>query len=118
MSEIKRIPEIPKQDIQQQAIFGSIESQAFSEKRDLEQESKLNDHKRKEGIRDIVFWAVQISIGIITLILIAGVIIWSFHMLAPDKWHWLTEIQIRDLQKAMSSSLLTLIASEGARKFF
>ena len=62
----------------------------------------------------LALWAV----AIIALVLGTGVLIWAWHILSPTRLHWLTTDQINEVQRVMTGSLLAIVVSDYAKRYF
>lgn len=94
------------------------ESQALSNERDLEKEATERDHDRQQQLKDYLLAIIKIGIFVIAMLLILGVVIWGYHLITPQSWHWLTENQLVEIQKLMTSALLAIVISDYAKKYF
>ena len=82
---------------------------------DLETQARLNDFRRQEEVRDALQWGkvcvARIS-PILALAIVAGVlavVVW--HYLSPESRQWLTDSQLRNIERlALYSSISFLVA--------
>lgn len=94
------------------------ESQALGNARDLDKEAVERDHDRQQNLKDLLLRIIKIGIIVVAVLLIVGVIIWGYHLVMPSKWRWLTEDELGEIQKLMSSALLAVLVSDYAKKYF
>jgi hypothetical protein len=74
---------------------------------DLETVSKRNEHGRKEKIKDLLNQGALIILGFAILgVLIAGMV-FVWHLLSPDNWHWLSSEELRELRSTLSTIILS-----------
>ena len=70
----------------------------------------LKEEDRRENLRRILHWLTGTGLIVIGLLFIAAaagfVVTVVFLLIGPEKWHWLSEQQERDLRTSMSTLLL------------
>lgn len=107
-SGLREVPEVPV------PVPDSVNSEAQKEE---ERYERVQEYKRREAFKGqlhgLIIWGVR-TIG---WLLIIGVLIWAWHILAPTCWHWLSKERIFDIQSIMSSGLLALVISNYANKY-
>lgn len=86
------------------------EAAAFAS-RNLDEESQVNDHERKQKRKEHqnnlsikIMWILVIVIGISS-------IIWLWHLLAPCGWRWLNQQDFNQLQTILFSGVISSILS-------
>jgi hypothetical protein len=74
---------------------------------DLEEDGKKQEHRRYQSFRNhinlaliFVFWIVAVSIMV-------GILIYAWHIVAPDKWKFLSEKGFNKLQTLLGSAVLS-----------
>lgn len=112
--QVKRIT--PPSAAKDENELALAESLAIEEGR-LKAKALKSEHSRKEVLRNFFLYAASIFIIAGILIMLAIVITWAVHLLAPDEFHWLTQEQISELQKVLSGSLIAVIASDYIKKY-
>ena len=93
------------------------EKEAFDSSSDYEKESRKKEHQRGEKLRDTLHKLVVVGVIIMGVLLIFGILVWAWHVLVTDNWHWLSTEQMREIQQIMSSVLLALVVSDYAKKY-
>ena len=84
-----------------------------------EKESRRKEHKRGETLKTWGHWIILILILVMAAILLSGIVVWAWHVLAPFKWHWLDKEEQWDrLKDIMSSVFFGILLSEYSRKVF
>ena len=74
--------------------------------------SAVNQHRRRENLRNWLHYVTLAGIALSVLIISAGVIVYTFHLLAPSNMHWLKDpqlAQIRDFGFGVMLSLITAL---------
>lgn len=74
---------------------------------DLEVDAKKQEHGRHQSFRNHINIALIIVFWIIALSLVIGIAIYSWHILVPDKWKFLTEKGFEKLQTLLGSAILS-----------
>ncbi|CAM2331460.1 Transmembrane protein [Ralstonia mannitolilytica] len=74
---------------------------------DLEKDGKAQEHRRHQTFRNHINRATIWIFWVIALSLLIGIIIFSYHLLTPDSWHFLAEKQIEKLQTLLPSAVLS-----------
>lgn len=73
----------------------------------LEAEYYENEYKRKENFRKnfsfILITALWISSGII----LSMAVVWFWHLLSPDYWHFLTLQRVHEIQNMLFAGLVS-----------
>lgn len=85
----------------------------------LEDIEKQNQHARREEFRKHFGYAVIFLLWFsFTVVLIAG-INWSYHLLAPESWHFLAPSQVDRIQNILFGSVISgLFAVMSKNKYF
>jgi hypothetical protein len=84
----------------------------------LEDESKRNDHKRREGIRDHAKWGAVTLFWIFVVLVIFSIFAFAFHLLMPVAWHWLSLDQQDKIKTILFSGALASVATGYSKKYF
>lgn len=86
----------------------SKEAKSFANE-NLEKEAKIRAHYRKEQFRNntsiaalIVFWLVVSSF-------VGMALIWVYHLVTPENWHFLSTLQNEKLQTILFSAIIIKI---------
>lgn len=94
----------------------SAEALALGAGSDLEKQKAIKEDARFQAFRNhfntaliIVFWAVMVCIT-------TGVLIFSWHVLAPACWHFLAEDKLDKLQTILAAALLSSALSTYANR--
>lgn len=78
---------------------------------DWTERAKTNQIKRDEMLRHCFFGAVAIIIIAAALILLCAMLIWSWHLMTPDRYHWLDTDQLEKLQTVVFSGAVSSLAT-------
>jgi len=85
---------------------------------DLDKTAKINDHNRKERFKNhlgtaalIIFWIIVTSLSMMALILV-------YHLITPEKIHFLVNSQIDKLQTILFSAAIIKIGQGYIAKYF
>jgi hypothetical protein len=91
------------------------EAQGYENAR-LDQEARRKDHGREQSLRDHVhlgtiglFWTFVLCTG-------AAAVVFAFHMLTPDAWHFLSPELFAALKGAVAGGLASGLFTEYSRK--
>ncbi len=89
------------------------EANALAQNRDLEKEERESKHDRNESFREnikkAITWLIWVGFGI--AVWASGT--WAWHLLIPEKYHYLTPDQIDKVQ----TILFTVAAASGVQAF-
>jgi hypothetical protein len=72
----------------------------------LEQVGERRQFERRELARDAIGKATVFSIKVLFLILIIGSLIYSWHLLAPEKWRYLSSDDLSKIQTFLSNIIV------------
>ena len=92
-------------------ILARDEAEDFSEKK-LEQDAKKNEHNRKEDSRTLLHWCNKMLIVILYIFILAGIIVFGYHLLLPESVHFITHQQFEIVKNLLFSALATNFAKE------
>lgn len=113
---MKQIP-LPEINLIPDDNNASKEAESF-ENANLEEVARRNAHQRKEHFKAhfakaalIVFWIIVVSFLTIALI-------WVYHLITPEEWHFLTTLQIDKLQTILMSATVIKIGQDYLNKHF
>jgi hypothetical protein len=121
---IKRIPTLPADEAAMLGLGPDIDSGTREAQQlgrglsaeAIKAESEENEHRRAEKFKDHFELISIVSLyGVFVLVLIVG-FTWLFHLLTPDKWHYLTADQVSKLQNIVTGGILTGIATGHIKK--
>ena len=71
--------------------------------------------QRRENFRDTLSRIARGSAWIVAALLLATIGIWLFHMLAPQRWRWLADVEVRQIQTILFSGAVSAFATGVAR---
>lgn len=113
---MKKIP-TPQFNLTNDDKSAAKEAESFANE-DLDKTAKINDHNRKERFKNhlgtaalIIFWIIVVSFSIMALI-------WVYHLISPEKMHFLTPLQIDKLQTILFSAAVIKIGQNLVSKYF
>lgn len=111
-----QLPELPPPPPEGGDELAQEEASALAND-DLEQRAKEADHGRAERLKDhlstaaiIVFWVAVALFGLALIIL-------TWHVLAPDKWCWLSTDSVGQLKALIGGIVLSGGAQSYAKKY-
>lgn len=73
----------------------------------LDLEGKRREHDRHQKFRDHANIAVLVVLWLIVLMLLIGIVIFSFHAFTPTCWHFLNPVQLADLKGMLGTAILS-----------
>ena len=94
------------------------EKNALNKGRDIDKERAEQDFDLKQGTKRLLAHAIRILIVVLGLALTSGIFVWAIHLLVPESYRWLSDEEINELQRLMTSALLGMVASEYAGRLF
>lgn len=116
--EDKRIPH-PEENAAGGSARAEVEDTVFAQ---YKEQSRKKAWQRDESQKD---WWHRISLiltivltSVMAAVLVCGIVIWAWHVLAPMKDHWLFDDKWDRLQNIMSSVFFGIVLNEYSRKFF
>ncbi|AXE93949.1 hypothetical protein [Paraburkholderia terricola] len=74
---------------------------------DLEEDGAQQEHRRHQTFRNHINKATIWLFWVIALSLLIGIVAYSWHMVTPDAWHFLSEKQLDKLQTVLGSAVLS-----------
>lgn len=96
--------------------LGAQEAAAFAANKNLEADGKHRDHARFQKFRDhvnlaslILFWTVCASV-------FGGILTFTWHMLTPESWYYLTPDQLEKLKTILGAAVLSSALTGYANK--
>lgn len=96
--------------------LGAKEAAAFAANKNLEEDGKHRDHARFQKFRDhvnlaslILFWTVCASV-------FGGILTFTWHMLAPESWYYLSPDQLEKLKTILGAAVLSSALTGYANK--
>lgn len=85
------------------------EAYAFASGKDLKKIEEIRQHERREGARNAVSRILTIGLWLVFVVAVFGGLVWSWHLLAPSCWHWLTPEQLADIKETFFSATLGFV---------
>lgn len=73
----------------------------------LEADAKQKEHGRHQKFRDHINIATLVVFWTVMSCLVVSIIIFTFHMISPDSWHFLSEAQIGTLKTLLGGAILS-----------
>ena len=68
-------------------------------------------HNRREGILDLTYNNVSRILSIVSWLIISAIVIIAWHLMAPERLHWLSELQFDRLVTILSSVAVSTLVS-------
>ncbi len=96
----------------------SLQDRKLSQQESLEYASYESQHNRREGILDLAHISALKILKVIVWLFIIAIIIIAYHLMAPTKWHWLSEGQLETLHTIFSSVLVSILARNYLHSYF
>lgn len=90
--------------------------QSLQEVQLYEKEAKRRDAQRTQKVKDELFWCLRTALRTITVLVLAAVIVWAWHLVMPDRWRWLSAEDRDLLQTILLSGALSAAATAAAKK--
>ena len=83
---------------------------------DLRNEALKAEHKRSERFRNL-FEVLMCAAVVIAFVGVAAFgFVWLWHMLAPNRYHWLTDTQVEHIQTIFTGGVLAGLLSDHLRR--
>lgn len=82
----------------------------------LDADGKEQEHNRHQKFRNHVNWAVLVIFWALAIGVALGMLVFVFHLLAPQPWHWLSDAQLDKLQTLLGAALLSSALTQYANK--
>lgn len=83
------------------------EASALAAGVDLEEDGAQQEHRRHQTFRNHINKATIGLFWVIALSLLVGIVAYSWHMVSPEAWHFLTDKQLDKLQTVLGSAVLS-----------
>lgn len=83
------------------------ESQALANDEDLEEIARRADHSRRESFKNHFHRALIILFWTFFLGLMTAGGLWAFHLLTPEKWHFLNDAQLSEIKSTFFTGVLS-----------
>ncbi len=83
----------------------------------LENDRKFKDAQRGENYRTHIHRIVCVGLYIVGFIVIAMILIRSWHLLAPERIHWLSPQENQDIERIIFGSILFSVLGKYFKKF-
>lgn len=84
----------------------------------LKRDAAKRDHGRKQGLRDHLVWGIKFLFWLVLFIVAVMIAIWSYHLLAPSCWHFLSSVQLEKIQTILFSGVTAAAISGVSKKYF
>lgn len=94
------------------------EAVAFAEGRDLSTEAAEREHDRTQELRDTLVRGIKWLFWIIFALIVLMIITWVWHLLTPEKYHYLATRQLEQIQTILFSGVTAAVLSGVAQKYF
>lgn len=78
---------------------------------------KYNHHKRAEAYRMHIHYIAIAGIYLVTSVVFAMILIRTYHFLIPESYRWLSEVQLRDLERIIFSGLILSLTTKYFKGF-
>lgn len=116
-----RIPEVPpsESDLLEDGApqdSGAKEAALFETGKRLEDWSKENEHYRNEKFRDHFEIVAICALWGVAFLFAAVAVIWFWHLLLPEKCHWLSSESVSKIQNIVTGGILTSLATGHFKK--
>lgn len=108
---------IPHPDENAESGSARAEDEHTAYAQDKEQ-SRKKALQRSESQKD---WGHRISLGltlVMAVVLVCGILVWTWHVLVSVKAHWLFDKEWDRLKDIMSSVFFGIVLNEYTRRFF
>lgn len=99
----RRVPYIQPPDASSEDTKDDDEALAISEGRDLSKERAEAEHDRVERFHHHLSTGMIVGLWISMIALCAMGISWAYHMVTPDRWHYLSQPQLGDIKTILFS---------------
>ena len=83
----------------------------------LEEDAKQRSHDRREGTRFHAYKAGILLLWLVAVALVCMIGVWLYHLLTPEKIHFLSNDQFNHLQTIVTSATVAALGSEFIRRF-
>lgn len=95
---------------------GAKPSEQSLQEAQLYEEAKRLDSRRSQKVKDELFWCLRTALRTITVLILAAVTVWAWHLVMPDRWRWLSAEDRDLLQTILLSGALSAAATAAAKK--
>ncbi len=112
----KKIPILEPASDEESHANADKESTAFANETDLRKLAEESQHGRSEDLKDLIHCVAKIVVLCVFVILLLMGLSFSWHLIAPDKFRYLSEAQINDIRNILFSGLVASAASAYFRK--
>ena len=115
------IPSLPPSESQaleadSQADGGLREAALFGSGKHLKDWADENEHFRNEVFRDHFEKVAICALWLISGLFAAVAAIWFWHLLLPERWHWLSPEGVSKIQNIVTGGILTSLATGHFKK--
>ena len=74
---------------------------------EYDQDSRKQEHRRTQGIKNWSYWALLVSVGFGMLVIFSVVVVWLIHVLAPEHCRWLSQDEVQYIKTILFSGALS-----------
>jgi hypothetical protein len=83
-----------------------------------ESENLFKENERGERLKGHVFNIVCFALWVFTVLFVAMVMVWAYHIAAPEHIRWLSELEVHMLERIVfGSSILITVAARYFKKY-
>jgi len=83
---------------------------------DIQSEVARNEHHRSERFRNHFEHVAVFSLWVLAVVLLSVGLTWFWHIISPERWHWLEPDQVSRLQNVMTGGILASLAGNHMKK--
>lgn len=98
---------LPKPSADGSDSLASNEAQLFANGKDLAAEAQTNEHNRHQHFRNCLHISATVIFVVVMAIIIWGVGTYAWHLLMPEKLHYLTEKQLDTVSRLLATALFS-----------
>lgn len=111
--------ELPKEPALEEPDWADT-SLAIEEEERWDKENELRGQERtnKLWVLKVFGWLVPIMMVIFSILFIVCLTFWTWHLLTPDNWHWLSDEQSNKIQSVIFSGSIGALVSAYIQKNF
>jgi hypothetical protein len=83
---------------------------------ELAHEANENEHNRSEKFKEHFERLAIITLWSLAVAMFAIGVVWLYHLVMPDTWHWLTEPELDTLKGLLTGGLIVGVLTNHFRK--
>lgn len=91
------------------------DSLAESEAQELQK--KRSEHYRDQTSRTILALCMWILLVMVFIVIAGAVSTLGYHLLMPDKWHWLSQDELQDIKNSVLSGAIVGLGTSYIRRY-